>query len=174
MMSRMTTRRDWKLKSADYQERSVNIALYTGIAHGWSLTMLGEVVVYKFSQLLVPDFYFSLFQYSNTIEQRQDGLITITSSTMQTNAGSPDREANVECHSDTAVRMTMLYRPKHRFVTSAVLNPQTFKVESNIIIATNFPQIEKIEQKMAEPRARVARHKGQMNFPSERMHLYPD
>lgn len=115
------------MKSADYQEHSVSIALYTGTAHGWSLTILGDIVIYKFSQLFVPGFSISLFQYSNTVEQRQDESIAITTSTMQTNAGSPDRKANVECHSDTAVRMTTLYRPGHRFVASAVFNPQTSK-----------------------------------------------
>lgn len=49
--------------------------------------------MYKFSQLLVPGLYISLFQYSNTIEQRQDELITIIASTMQTNTGSSGREA---------------------------------------------------------------------------------
>lgn len=41
---------------------------------------------------------------------------------MQMKAGSPDREPNVECHSDTAVRMTTLYRPRDRFVASAVFH----------------------------------------------------
>ncbi|ODM21748.1 hypothetical protein SI65_02592 [Aspergillus cristatus] len=81
---------------------------------------------------------------------------------MQMNAGSPDGEANVECHSDTAVRMTTLYRPRDRFVTSAV-----FLSRTNCNHCYISSQIEKNKKKMAEPRARVARHKGQMNFPSE-------
>lgn len=83
---------------------------------------------------------------------------------MQMKAGSPDREPNVECHSDTAVRMTTLYRPRDRFVASAVF---LSRINCNYCYISS--QIEENKKKMAEPRARVARHKGQMNFPSERM-----
>lgn len=52
IISRITTRRDWKLNSADYERYGVSIAfIYLG-THS-SLTILRDVVVYKSSQSAV-------------------------------------------------------------------------------------------------------------------------
>lgn len=50
-------------------------------------------------------------------------------------------------------------------------NPQQTGLIRAGYTAQSSTPVETTKKKMAEPRARVARHKGQMNFPSERMHI---